>query len=560
MAVGGQTNQQGGSGGVLGTVAQFWPALNGALERNKTLALANQEKQLDLSQRRETSADVARNFGGLDQKSGIYWDGPQEGPNGTTQTVIDRGDEASGINPVWRTNTPQPQISGLHTPGVSYAPAASPVTEQSGSPMAAVMGDPMTRMAARLDPKGVMSNIITQAFAPPSTFQVTSPTGEVRSQLLTRSQASRLQQQGYQIAESDKAKPWDPNTPPQSLTAPGNDGREHTFLRVPGSNDLRSFGGPGKFVNPAQSDIGKLLQDFQTFGGGQSLVGQKGSGAPNQGTMPQASPQGGAGVVQTPANQPAAATPVYDPVAATDRNVMRRPWLQPVTPTTANQPAAGGKVPTMADILQQKMIQAARSPEEQARLNKQAENTVAPFDFDQQERAKNAKLTQAYEGAMQGSDQTIGVIDTLLDPNNDEGLGATTGFGGTWLGKHLTQPGSGMFGRTPVVGTTKGLFPSDMDARESQLEAKSFLEGLASLKSQSATGASGLGAVSETEGNRVIQAQAALDRSQTKENYAAALDNFRQALRQAKANVRKAYEAEIGGGSSGGGWKIERVK
>ncbi|MFZ8998604.1 MAG: ATPase, T2SS/T4P/T4SS family, partial [Ilumatobacteraceae bacterium] len=49
-----------------------------------------------------------------------------------------------------------------------------------------------------------------------------------------------------------------------------------------------------------------------------------------------------------------------------------------------------------------------------------------PFGYDQAQAEKQAKLTQGFNTAMQGLDQTTGIIDKITDPANAEGLGQIT--------------------------------------------------------------------------------------------------------------------------------------
>jgi lambda repressor-like predicted transcriptional regulator len=77
-------------------------------------------------------------------------------------------------------------------------------------------------------------------------------------------------------------------------------------------------------------------------------------------------------------------------------------------------------------------------------------------------------------------------------------------------------------------------------AKIKQVEGRAFLSGLATLKESGAT----LGAVSEKEGAAVKDAQAALDRAQSKEDYTAALILYRDALEAAKNSIQSTFQQE----------------
>lgn len=101
-----------------------------------------------------------------------------------------------------------------------------------------------------------------------------------------------------------------------------------------------------------------------------------------------------------------------------------------------------------------------------------------------------------------------------------------------------------------VYGTTWGyqlpiLKQGTMDAKTKldQVNADAFLSALGDMKNQSATGASGLGALSEREGDKVQSAgTSAANTKQSPESAAAALKQYRANLAQAKKNLQSGFQ------------------
>ena len=159
------------------------------------------------------------------------------------------------------------------------------------------------------------------------------------------------------------------------------------------------------------------------------------------------------------------------------------------------------------------------------------------------EAARKKELDEAkpkVEGALKQTvgdfDKTISVIDEILSPENKTGLGDVTGFGGTGVGKLLTLPGGAA---------------ARVQSRINQLKGRAFLSGLSAMKASSPTGATGLGATSEREGEAVTQAQAALDQAQSDEDYIAALEEYKRALMAAKDNLTNTFNQTFGNKPAG---------
>lgn len=139
------------------------------------------------------------------------------------------------------------------------------------------------------------------------------------------------------------------------------------------------------------------------------------------------------------------------------------------------------------------------------------------------------KASAALQSSLGEFDKTITAIDEVLSPDNAEGLGDVTGFGGTSIGKMLTPAGGDA---------------ARVQARLDQIRGRTFIAGMNALKAASPTGATGLGAASEREGENVIQAQAALNQAQSDEDYAKALREYKAALVQAKNTIASTFQQE----------------
>ncbi len=72
-----------------------------------------------------------------------------------------------------------------------------------------------------------------------------------------------------------------------------------------------------------------------------------------------------------------------------------------------------------------------------------------------------------------------------------------------------------------------------------------MLGALSDLKANSPTGASGLGALSEKEGEALRNAAAALDRTQDIDSYKTALGNYKKSLQATKGRLADAFQKEF---------------
>lgn len=203
----------------------------------------------------------------------------------------------------------------------------------------------------------------------------------------------------------------------------------------------------------------------------------------------------------------------------------KRPPQAPMTPVEMYQKNVGALEPGMTPEIVDGRITTRQVP---------IPNSSKDPAVIEQKRVKDLELSlPKTSAALQSSigefDKTIAAIDDVLDPQNAEGLGDVTGFGGTTIGKMLTPAGGDA---------------ARVQARLNQIRGRTFIAGMNALKAASPTGATGLGAASEREGENVIQAQAALDQAQSDEDYANALREYKAALVQAKNTIATTFQQE----------------
>lgn len=148
------------------------------------------------------------------------------------------------------------------------------------------------------------------------------------------------------------------------------------------------------------------------------------------------------------------------------------------------------------------------------------------------------KAQGALDSTIADIKQTEDLIDEILSPASDTGLGDVTGFGGGTVGDAFT------------LGGTEG---AKVRAKTKQLEARTMLDSLANLKASSPTGASGMGALSEREGEALRNARAALDRTQDMASYKAALVKYKEALAGTKTRLQSTFQQEYAPVMGGGG-------
>lgn len=141
--------------------------------------------------------------------------------------------------------------------------------------------------------------------------------------------------------------------------------------------------------------------------------------------------------------------------------------------------------------------------------------------------------------ALQSIDQQINKVDEMFDAN------------GNLKPEFAANYGSVMGVQLPKTHQST----IDAAAKLANVNANAFIQNLGAMKSQSATGASGLGALSEKEGDKVQSAATAA--SDTKQSAASAAENFkayRKELQATKDRLHSGftnlYANELGGSSA----------
>lgn len=138
--------------------------------------------------------------------------------------------------------------------------------------------------------------------------------------------------------------------------------------------------------------------------------------------------------------------------------------------------------------------------------------------------AKEASLESAYKEAKASWQQQY---DSAVDLYNHPGVGGITGRFGRLVGEQ-NATGSTTLGN--IATTAAGSDSRGALALWKQVTGSTFLAGLARLKSQSPTGSTGLGAVSNIEGEKVQAAAAALSREQDAPEFRQRLATYIQIL------------------------------
>lgn len=138
-----------------------------------------------------------------------------------------------------------------------------------------------------------------------------------------------------------------------------------------------------------------------------------------------------------------------------------------------------------------------------------AEKAVAPKDKAKDD-ARAQAASNAYNQALLSLQRQY---DAAVELYNMRGVKGMTGRFGRWVG----EPEKGLMNQIATV-----VSPNDARAafsKHEQVVGGTFLAGLAVLKNASKTGATGLGAVSEKEGDKVQADAAALNRMQEAPDY-----------------------------------------
>jgi hypothetical protein len=89
----------------------------------------------------------------------------------------------------------------------------------------------------------------------------------------------------------------------------------------------------------------------------------------------------------------------------------------------------------------------------------------------------------------------------------------------------------------------------DAAAKIDQLKSKAFVQSIEAMRSTAKTGSTGLGQITEREGEKVQNSLANLDRAQSPEQMAAALKEIKSIAETAQARIKRQYQMEWEGRS-----------
>jgi len=139
-------------------------------------------------------------------------------------------------------------------------------------------------------------------------------------------------------------------------------------------------------------------------------------------------------------------------------------------------------------------------------------------------KAEKPKALGSVKSTLQGYDSIIAEANAI---KNDPDLGKATGF---FMGR-VTAPG----GATRVA------------SRLDTLKSKTVISAIGSLKELSKNGATGFGALSDTEGKRLEDSVQALERKVDTKDFKAAIDRFIREIQDKRDLIKETYLSTYGG-------------
>lgn len=180
-----------------------------------------------------------------------------------------------------------------------------------------------------------------------------------------------------------------------------------------------------------------------------------------------------------------------------------------------------------------------------ARQNNEARADLAKEKRDDKINLKRLNDQNALGGYSSEIDNQMALIDEVL------GTGSALDANGRPINVKFMPGVEGNLGaRGAYIPNIAGTDAANAEAKLNQIDAKTFLKTLGDLKNQSATGASGLGSLTENEGKKIQAAAAALSRSQDPQSYAANLLKYKSELAASKARMQASYNNLYGLGDN----------
>jgi hypothetical protein len=193
------------------------------------------------------------------------------------------------------------------------------------------------------------------------------------------------------------------------------------------------------------------------------------------------------------------------------------------------------------DIRREALAQQA----EIARQNNEARSDLAKEKRDEKKNTKMLNDQNALGGYSSEIDNQMALIDEVL------GAGSGLDENGNPINvKYMPGLEGNLGARGQYIPNIAGTDAANAEAKLNQIDAKTFLKTLGDLKNQSATGASGLGSLTESEGKKIQAAAAALSRSQDAASYARNLLKYKSELAASKQRMISGYQNLYGEGNS----------
>lgn len=158
----------------------------------------------------------------------------------------------------------------------------------------------------------------------------------------------------------------------------------------------------------------------------------------------------------------------------------------------------------------------ASNSAESRNLANQLKELQIKAERDKQDAATTTR-DNAARGVTDAAQETIRTIDELLDPKTGQLTPGASHIAGRWRTPENIAT-------APIIGGGK---TSDAYAAFNRLKARTVVDLIAQMKSQSKTGATGFGALSEKEGEILAHAAAQLENSQSPEQFRDQLAHIR---------------------------------
>lgn len=211
--------------------------------------------------------------------------------------------------------------------------------------------------------------------------------------------------------------------------------------------------------------------------------------------------------------------------------------LTQVSGIEGSAPITVGGQPQQTSALER--VYAQLNPAEYAKWATE-EKPKRAMELEAKEREKQGAintLTNAYQNVNAEYENLIGNPDKKIEGKIAESYRQVNP---STAGRAATIGGLGAVGRF-IMGTDYTNLASDLTV----IKANQFLDSLQKLKDASPKGASGLGSLTETEGEKIQSKIESLNQEQDPEKLKKSLENLNNYLKESKKRIDSAYKADL---------------